>query len=42
MKTNYQEPQIEIVEIELEGILCDTTGGDSSPSLPNVGDGGGA
>lgn len=27
MKTNYQVPQIEVVEIELEGILCASVAG---------------
>ncbi len=24
MKTNYEAPQIEVIEIELEGVLCDS------------------
>ncbi len=44
MKTNYQTPQIEVVEIELEGTLCGSGGGSNSSSstLPSVDDGGGA
>ncbi|MFR9522980.1 MAG: hypothetical protein SNH94_00225 [Rikenellaceae bacterium] len=36
MKTNYQVPQIEVVEIELEGVLC-TSGTGSVEDLTSGG-----
>ncbi len=37
MKTNYDAPQVEVIEIELEGVLC--VSGDTIDA-PNAGDGG--
>lgn len=40
MKTNYQVPQIEVVEIELEGVLCvsDTGSVEDLKSGGSIGD----
>ncbi|MFI3317526.1 MAG: hypothetical protein SNF93_08310 [Rikenellaceae bacterium] len=36
MKKNYETPQIEVIEIELEGILCASLGGGDSSSSNSV------
>ncbi len=44
MKTNYITPHVEVIEVELEGILCESTGSavktQANTSLQNFGDDG--
>ncbi len=43
MKTDYKAPQVEVIEIELENILCASGGdGDTSGSTSDFLDDGGA
>ncbi len=37
MKTNYDSPEIEVIEIELEGMLCDSIKTLSAPGVEDDG-----
>lgn len=42
MKQSYEMPQIEVVELELEGIIANSPtpfSMESAPELPSIGDG---
>lgn len=38
MKQTYEMPQIEVVELELEGVIAQSFNGDSFPALPDFGE----
>ncbi|MFI3290151.1 MAG: hypothetical protein SNH55_08520 [Rikenellaceae bacterium] len=43
MKTNYEAPQIEVIEIEVEDVLCQSATAPSTADSPsNFSNGGGA
>lgn len=36
MKQTYEMPQIEVVELELEGVIAQSFSGDNYPPLPDL------